>query len=311
MDNIRLFTGNAHPSLAKEIAENLNMTLGDITVSTFCDGETLVKINENIRGDDVYIIQPTCFPVNHHILELLVMVDAFKRASAKRITVVIPYYGYARQDRKDQPRVPISAKLTANLYISAGVNRVLAMDLHTDQIQGFFDIPFDHLYAAPVLTNYFKKFDLKNVVVVSPDVGGLKNARGFAKRLGVDLALVDKRRVDSSTSVAMTVIGEVKGKTVILVDDMVSTAGSLVEAAKALKEKGALDIWAAATHAVLVGPAIERIKNSHLKKLIVTNTIPVPEEKRIDKIEVLSVASLLGEAIKRIHNEESVSSLFI
>jgi len=313
VDKLKLFTGNAHPELAKKIAKYLKVSLGDITVSKFCDGEILVKINENIRGHDVFIIQSTCPPVNEHIMEMLVMIDAFKRSSARRITAIIPYYGYARQDRKDQPRVPITAKLVSNLYVSAGADRVLAMDLHADQLQGFFDIPFDHLYAAPVLVEYFLNngFNKDNCVVVSPDVGGIKQARGFAKRLGVEIALVDKRRIDSQNTEAVNIIGDVKGKDVILVDDMVSTAGSLVEAAKALKENGANDIMAAITHPVLVGPAIERIKYSHLKKLVITDTIPLPEDKRIDKIEVLSVANLLGEAIKRIHKSESVSSLFI
>ena len=305
-----VFSGRAHPKLAEEIAEYLNVPLGNITVSSFCDGETQIKINDNVRGADIFVIQPTCAPVNHNLVELLIMVDAFKRASARRITVVVPYYGYARQDRKDQPRVPISAKLVANLFVSAGANRILAVDLHSHQIQGFFDMPLDHLYAAPVLVDYFKKFDKKNLIVVSPDVGGIKTARGFAKRLDLELALVDKRRIDSRNSEVMNVIGEVKGKNVIIVDDMVATAGSIVEAAKALKDKGALDIWAAVTHPILAGPAIERIKTSKLKKLIVTNTIPISDEKSIDKIEVLSVAPLLGEAIRRIHNEESVSSLF-
>ncbi len=310
MCNIKLFTGNAHKDLAKEIADYLRVSLGDILVSSFCDGETEVKIKENVRGTDVFIIQPTCTPVNEHLVELLVMVDAFSRASARRITVVMPYYGYARQDRKDRPRVPITAKLVANLCAGAGVDRVLAMDLHTNQIQGFFDIPFDHLYAAPVLIDYFKDFEKENLVIVSPDAGGLKSARGFAKRLGVDIAFVDKRRIDNANSEVMNIVGEVNGKNVIIFDDMISTAGSMVEAAKALKKNGANDIWAAVTHPILADPAIDRIKKSCLKEVIVTNTIPIPKEKMISKIKVLSVAGLLGEAIRRIHNEESVSSLF-
>ena len=311
MDKLKIFTGNSNKELSEKIANYLGKKLGDVTVSNFCDGETLVKINENIRGHDVFLVQSTCAPVNQSIMELLVMIDAFKRASARRITVVIPYYGYARQDRKDQPRVPITAKLVSNLYVSAGVDRVLTMDLHADQIQGFFDIPLDNLYAAKVLADYFKDFDKENLVVVSPDVGGIKVARAFAKRLDVDFALVDKARLDSKDVEVLNIIGDVEGKNVILVDDMISTAGSIAEAARVLKEKGANDICAAVTHGILSGPAIERINNSCLKEVIITDTIPLTNDRKSDKIKVLSVANLLAEAIKRIHKEESVSYLFI
>jgi ribose-phosphate pyrophosphokinase len=311
VDKLKIFTGNSNKELSEKIANYLGKKLGDVTVSNFCDGETLVKINENIRGHDVFLVQSTCAPVNQSIMELLVMIDAFKRASARRITVVIPYYGYARQDRKDQPRVPITAKLVSNLYVSAGVDRVLTMDLHADQIQGFFDIPLDNLYAAKVLADYFKDFDKENLVVVSPDVGGIKVARAFAKRLDVDFALVDKARLDSKDVEVLNIIGDVEGKNVILVDDMISTAGSIAEAARVLKEKGANDICAAVTHGILSGPAIERINNSCLKEVIITDTIPLTNDRKSDKIKVLSVANLLAEAIKRIHKEESVSYLFI
>jgi len=311
MDRLTIFTGNANPELAKEICEYLGIELGKALVSRFSEGEIQVKIEQNIRGNDVFIIQPTCPPPNENLMELLIMIDAAKRASAGRITAVIPYYGYARQDRKDQPRVPISAKLVANLITVAGADRVLTMDLHAGQIQGFFDIPLDHLFAVKIFVEHLKRtLDLSNLVVVSPDVGGIKMARAYAKRLGVPLAIVDKRRISMDQAEVMNILGEVKGKDVCIVDDIIATGGSLVEAVEALKEKGARDAYATITHPVLSGPAIERLKRSPLKKLFVTNTIPVPEEKRIDKIEVLSVAPLLGEAIKRIHKEESVSVLF-
>jgi len=305
-----LFSGNANLVLAKEISRNLKTELNGIDVKQFSDGEISVKIKDDIRGRDVFILQPTCAPVNENMMELLIMIDAARRASARRITAVLPYYGYARQDRKDQPRVPITAKLVANLLANAGADRVLTMDLHAQQIQGFYDIPVDHLYAVKIFVNYFKKMKLKNFIVVSPDVGGVKMARAYANRLGADLAIVDKRRVNDHQAQVMNIIGEVKGKNVIIVDDIVATAGSLVEATSALKKAGALDVYASITHPVLSGPAIERIKKSKLKELVVTNTIPLDKYKRLKKIRVLTVAPLLAETIKRIHNEKSVSTLF-
>jgi ribose-phosphate pyrophosphokinase len=272
----------------------------------------MVQINENVRGADVFVIQSTCMPVNHNIMELLLMIDALKRASAGRITAVIPYYGYARQDRKVQPRVPISARLVADLLSAVGVNRVLTIDLHAGQIQGFFDIPVDHLYAAPVLSEYVKKRYTNDVVIVSPDAGGVERARAFAKRLNVSLAIIDKRRERANESKVMNVIGDVREKDAVIFDDMVDTAGTITQGVSALKEKGARRIIAACTHAVLSGPAIERINESDLEEVIVTNTIPVDDKlQRCKKITVLSVAPLLGEAIKRIHEESSVSSLFV
>jgi len=305
-----LFSGNANLVLAKEISRNLKTELNGIDVKQFSDGEISVKIKDDIRGRDVFIIQPTCAPVNENMMELLIMIDAARRASARRITAVLPYYGYARQDRKDQPRVPITAKLVANLLVNAGADRVLTMDLHAQQIQGFYDIPVDHLYAVKIFVDYFKKMKLKNFIVVSPDVGGVKMARAYANRLGADLAIVDKRRINDHQAQVMNIIGEVKGKNVIIVDDIVATAGSLVEATSALKKAGALDVYASITHPVLSGPAIERIKKSKLKELVVTNTIPLDKYKRLKKIKVLTVAPLLAETIKRIHNEKSVSTLF-
>lgn len=308
--NLLLFAGNSNPKLAEEISSFLKIPLGKINLGHFSEGEISLKIEENVRGQDVFIIQPTCPPVNENMMELLIMIDAFKRASAQRITAVVPYFGYARQDRKDQPRVPITAKLIANLITRAGANRVLTMDLHAGQIQGFFDIPLDHLFSINVFAEYFSKMNIKDVVVVSPDVGGIKMARAYAKKFKADLAIVDKRRVNSIQAEVMNILGEVKNKNVIIVDDLIATAGSVVEAASALKEAGAKEIYAAITHAVLCGPAIERLEKSKIKELVVTNTIPVEESKRIPKIKVLSVAPLLGEAIRRIHGEESVSSLF-
>lgn len=308
--SISVFSGNANPELAKKICQYLKVPLSDCVVTRFSEGEIRVKINENIRGKDVFIIQPTCPPVNENMMELLIMLDAAKRASAKRITAVVPYYAYARQDRKDQPRVPITAKLVANLITTSGANRVLTMDLHAGQIQGFFDIPVDHLFAVNVFVDYFKKLKLKNFVLVSPDVGGIKMARAYAKRFGSSLAIVDKRRISPDKAEVMNIMGEVKNKNVIIVDDLVATAGSLVEAAEALRKAGAKDIYAAISHPVLSGPAISRINSSCLKQLLVTNTIPLNNNKKHTKIKVLSVASLLGEAIKRIHFEESISCLF-
>ena len=311
---MEVFTGNANRNLAEKICDYLDIQLGNIDVGRFNDGECMVKINQDVRGKDIFIVQPTCAPVNDNLMELLIMIDAFVRASAERITAVIPYFGYARQDRKDQGRVPISAKLVANLLVSSGVDRVLAMDLHAGQIQGFFDIPVDHIYSNPVFIGYFKSKDfdgLENMVVVSPDVGGIKMARAFAKKLECGLAIVDKRRVSSDTAHVMNVIGDVKGKNVMIVDDIIATAGSVQEAAIALKEQGAKKIFVSATHPVLAPPAIERLENSPIEKIFLSNTIPVPSDKMSSKIHILSVSPVLGEAIRRIHNKQSVSSLFI
>lgn len=310
MNHLTIFSGNANTPLTEEICQELGVQQGECEVARFRDGETKVKIHHNVRGKDVFVVQPTCCPANENLMELLIMVDAIKRASAKRITAVLPYFGYARQDRKDQPRVPITAKLVANLMARAGANRVITIDLHTGQLQGYFDIPVDHLYAVRVFHEYFREKGLENVTVVSPDVGGIKMARAYAKRMGAGLAIVDKRRIDDESAEAMHVMGEVQGKNVIIVDDIVATAGSLVEAVTALKKKGAKDVYAAITHPVLCGPAIERLAHPDLKELVVTNTIPIPKDKMIAKIKQLSVAPLLGEAIKRIHNEESISALF-
>jgi len=307
---MQIFSGNSNLKLAKGICKYLDVELGSALVDKFSEGEIRVKIGENVRGKDVFVIKSTCPPVNDNLMELLIMVDALRRSSAKRITAVVPYFGYARQDRKDMPRVPITAKLVANLMTKAGINRVLTIDLHAGQIQGFFDIPLDHLFAAKVLMDYFTKKKIKNLVVVSPDVGGIKTARAYAKRIMADLAIVDKRRVNDKQIEVMNILGEVKGKNAVIVDDMIATAGSLTEAAAALKDAGAIDIYAAATHPVLSGPAIERIKKSFLKEVIVTDTIPEDSSKKIDKIKVLSIAPLLGEAIKRIHEEQSISCLF-
>lgn len=306
-----IFSGNSNKKLAQDICKFLDVKLGDAAVDTFSDGEIRVKINENVRGHDVFVIQSTSYPSNDNLMELLILIDALKRASAQRITAVLPYFGYARQDRKDQPRVPITAKLVANLLTVAGANRVLTIDLHAGQIQGFFDIPLDHLFAANIFVEYIKNLKLdKNLVIVTPDVGGIKTARSYAKRLKCSLAIVDKRRVNDKEAEVMHIMGDVKAKHAVIVDDMVSTAGSLVEAVDAIKKGGAKDVYAAITHAVLCGPAVERIKKSPLVELMVTDTIPIAKEKAIKKIKALSVAPLLGEAIKRIHNEESVSGLF-
>lgn len=305
-----VFTGNAHPQLAEDICRHLKIKLGDALVSRFSEGEVRLKINENVRGKDVFVIQPTCPPTNENIMELLIMIDALKRASAGRITAVLPYYGYARQDRKDQPRVPISAKLIADLISVAGASRLLTVDLHAGQIQGFFNIPVDHLLAINVLVEYYLKLGLENLVVVSPDVGGIKMARAYSKRLQADLAIIDKRRLGPEKTEVMNIMGEVKDKNAIIVDDLVATAGSLVEATQALKANGARDVYAAITHPVLCGPALERIESSSLKELVLCDTIPVPDSKLHPKIRVLSVAPLIAEAIKRIHREESISCLF-
>jgi len=307
---MKIFSGTANLDLARSIAKSLKAPLGEIMVSRFSEGEIRIKINEDVRGRDVFLIQPTCPPVNDNVMELLIILDAFRRASARRITAVLPYYGYARQDRKDQPRVPITAKLLANIITEAGADRVLTMDLHAQQIQGFFDIPVDHLYAFPVICSHFKKKKLKNLTVVSPDVGGIKMARAYAKGLNADLAIVDKRRTGPSEVEAMNLIGEVKGRTVLIPDDMIATGGSLVEAVNALVKFGAGDIYASCTHAILSGNAVQNLQKSVLKEVVVTDTIPLPPDKRTSKIKVLPVAPLLGEAIMRIHNEESISSLF-
>lgn len=310
-EGIKLFSGNANRTLADEISSFLDIPAADASVTAFNDGEILVQINENVRGSDAFVIQPTCTPVNHNIMELLLMIDALRRASAGRITAVIPYYGYARQDRKVQPRVPISARLVADLITVSGTNRVLTIDLHVGQIQGFFDIPVDHLYAAPVLADYVKKKYSNDSVVVSPDAGGVERARAFAKRLNASLAIIDKRREGANVSKVMNVIGDVDGKDAILLDDMIDTAGTITQAVDSIKEKGARKIIAAGTHAVLSGPAIDRINASALEEVIVTNTIFTDDKQsKCKKLTVLSVAPLLGEAIKRIHDESSVSSLF-
>ncbi|HXV18785.1 MAG TPA: ribose-phosphate pyrophosphokinase [Candidatus Omnitrophota bacterium] len=305
-----LFTGNANPDLAKKICKFLKLPLSDALVTIFSEGEVRVKINEDVRGRDVFVVQPTCPPTNNNLMELLIMIDALKRASARRVTAVMPYFGYARQDRKDQPRVPITAKLVANLLTTAGADRVLTMDLHASQIQGFFDIPLDHLFAVKVVVDYFKKMRLKNLVVASPDVGGIKMARAYAKRLGAGLAIVDKRRIDDQHAEVMNILGEVKNKNIVIVDDLVATASSMCEASVALKKAGALRVFAAVSHPVLSGPAIERIKASAIEQFVVTDSIPLDPKKRDSVFKVLTVAPLLGEAIKRIHGEESVSSLF-
>jgi ribose-phosphate pyrophosphokinase len=308
---LKLFTGNANRSLAEEIAQYLRLPLSDAEVTRFSDGEIYVQVNENVRGADVFLIQPTCPPVNDTLMELLIMTDAMKRASAHRITAVLPYYGYARQDRKVQPRVPISAKLVADLMEAAGVDRVLALDLHAGQIQGFFSVPVDHLFAAPVIIDYLGKKDLQDPVIVSPDAGGVERARAIAKRLNAGLAIIDKRRDKPGAAVAMHLIGDVRDKDAVVIDDMIDTAGTLVQAVSALEREGARRILACGVHPVLSGPALERIKASPLEEIVVTNSIPVSEEKRAARVTVLTVAPLLGEAIRRIHDEESVSTLFV
>ena len=310
MDKLTIFSGNANVKLAQDICKYLNTKLGDILVSKFSEGEIRVKVNENARGKDVFVIQPTCPPSNDNLMELLIMIDALKRASSARITAVMPYYGYARQDRKDQPRVPITAKLVANLLTSAGADRILTIDLHAGQIQGFFDIPMDHLFAINVFVDYFAKLKLKNVVLVSPDVGGIKMARAYAKRMSAQLAIVDKRRISPDQIEVMNILGNVSGSDCIIVDDLIATGGSLVEAANALKNAGAKNIYAAIVHGVLSGDATKRIEKSIIKELMITDTIPLSKEKKSPKIKVLTVANLLGEAIRRIHKEESVSCLF-
>ncbi len=311
MDKLAIFSGNANLELAHNICKDLKVKLQDALVGRFSEGEIRVKINENVRGMDVFIVQPTCPPSNDNLMELLIMIDALRRASAHRITAVIPYFGYARQDRKDQPRVPITAKLVANLLTVAGASRILTMDLHAGQIQGFFDIPVDHLFSVGVFVDYFSKMNIKDLVAVSPDVGSIKMARAYAKRVSAGLAIIDKRRVSPEKAEAIHIMGEVEDKNVIIVDDMIATGSSLIEAVEALKKAKAKTIYAAIAHGVLSGPAIERIEQCPgLEKLLITDSVPLSEDKKHLKIEVLSVASLLAEAIKRIHNEESVSCLF-
>ncbi|MCC7418569.1 MAG: ribose-phosphate pyrophosphokinase [Acidobacteria bacterium] len=309
---LKIFSGSAHPELTKEIAAFLGVPVGQARLRRFPDSEVSFQIDENIRGTDVFVVQPTCAPVDQHIMEMLVMVDAFRRSSAARITAVVPYYGYARQDRKDRPRVPISAKLVANVISAAGTNRVLTMDLHKAQIQAFFDIPVDHLFAAPVIIDYLARLDFPRLTLVAPDAGGAERARAYAKRLDAGLAVIDKRRTDDGTAEVMNVIGDVAGRTCIIQDDIIDTGGTITKAALALEASGAERVLACAVHGVLSGPVIERIEKSPIAKLIVTNTIPLrPEAARSEKIVVLSVARLLGQAIKNIHEETSVSSLFV
>jgi len=313
LDKIKIFSGNSNPTLAQKICDALAVPLGAARVRRFSDGEVMVEINENVRGRDVYVIQSTCAPTNDNLMELLVMTDALKRASAATITAVVPYYGYARQDRKAAPRTPITAKLVADLITKAGIDRVVTVDLHAGQIQGFFDIPVDNLYAAPVILNHLKnRFDGQPIVMVSPDAGGTERARAFAKRLECTLAVIDKRRTGPNVAEVMHLIGDVRNKIAIILDDMIDTAGTLTQAAKALKENGATAVYACATHGVLSGPAIERINNSDIAEVVLTDTIPLGDkENTTSKITMLSVSGLLAEAIRRIHEDESVSSLFV
>ncbi len=311
--DVKIFSCNSHPKLAQEIAEQLGVQVGNANVCMFSDGEISVNIYETVRGSDVFIVQSTCNPVNDNLMELLIMVDAFKRASAGRITAVMPYFGYARQDRKSKARDPISAKLVANLITAAGADRVLTMDLHASQIQGFFDIPLDHLLGGTTLASYYAdKFDGKtdNLVVVSPDLGSVTRARTFASRLNVPIAIIDKRRPKPNVAEVMNIIGDIKGKDVILVDDMIDTAGTITHGAAALKERGANHVYACCTHGVLSGPAIERIENSPISELVILDTIPLPEDKKLEKIKILSVAPIFAEAIKRIYGDVSVSEMF-
>jgi ribose-phosphate pyrophosphokinase len=310
-DKFKIFSGTANVPLADEVCEFLDMPRGQAMIKRFMDGEVYVQILENVRGADVFIIQPTCHPVDKHLMELLLMMDALKRASARRITAVIPYYGYARQDRKDRPRAPISSKLVADLLTTAGANRALIVDLHAPQIQGFFNIPVDHLFASPVLVGHFRDLNLPDLTVVSPDAGGVERARFFAKKMDAPLAIVDKRRTDMNVAEVMHVIGDVSGRTCLLIDDLIDTAGTLVKTANALKDSGATAIYACASHAVLSGPAVENLHNSEIQQVVVTNTIPLTEEARNEpKIKVLTIAGLIGRAIQSIHEETSVSKLF-
>lgn len=312
MTDIKIFAGKSNLSLSQKIVDYLGLSLGKANVKSFSDGETWVELGENVRGQDCFVIQSTSNPVNENLMEMLIMIDALKRASAKRITAVMPYYGYARQDRKVAPRTPITAKLVADLIVAAGANRVLAMDLHAAQIQGFFNIPFDHLFAAPVLVNHLKKLSYGDTVIVSPDAGGVERARAYAKHLNASLAIIDKRRTSANVSEVMNLVGEVKGKTAVIIDDMIDTAGTMTQAVPVILKEGANRVLAMAVHPVLSGPAIERIQSSNLEAVFVTDTIPLCEKAKSCKtISVLSVSEILGEAIRRIHNEDSVSSLFI
>ena len=311
-DRFKVFCGNANEALCDEVCLFLGLTRGQALVTRFNDGEAYVQIQENVRGADVFVMQPTCQPVDMHLMELLLMMDALKRASARRITAVIPYYGYARQDRKDKPRVPISSKLVADLLTTAGADRALVVDLHAPQLQGFFNIPVDHLFASPVLVDYFKKLNLPNLTVVSPDAGGVERARFFAKKVDAALAIVDKRRVEVNVAEVMNVIGEVNGRTCLIIDDLIDTAGTLVKVAQALIENGASTVYACCSHPVLSGAAVENLVNSPITEVVVTNTIPLSEAARqVSKIKVLSIAGLIGRAIQSIHEETSVSRLFI
>ena len=310
-NDLKVFTGTANPSLADEICQNLGCKLGDCSVTHFADGEIYFQILENVRGADVFVIQPTCTPVNSNLMEMVLMMDAFKRSSARRITAVVPYFGYARQDRKDKPRVPISSKVVSDI-LSLAADRLMTMDLHAAQIQGFFDIPVDHLFAAPVLVDFFRKTELPNLTVVSPDAGGVERARAFAKRLNGELAIIDKRRTEANVAEVMNVIGDVRGRTALIVDDIVDTAGTLVNSVAALYEAGAEKVYACCTHAPLSRPAMDRIQESRLEELVTTNTIPLqPEVLESGKVRVLSVANLLARGIQSIHDETSVSVLFI
>ena len=311
MSNLKVFSGKANLPLAKEMCDHLGVPLGKVKLNRFSDGEVNFQILENVRGADVFIVQPTSPPVNENLMELLIMIDAFKRASAQRITAVVPYYGYARQDRKDRPRVPLSSKLVGDLLTSAGAQRVLTMDLHAGQIQGFFNIPVDHLFPMPIFLEHIQKMEVDNLMVISPDAGGVEKARAYAKKLGTSLAIIDKRRVSENEAEVMHIVGDVKDRNVIIVDDMIDTVGTLVRATEALVREGALRIFTAATHAVLSGPAVQRITDSGFESVLVTNTIHLTEEKSVSKIKVVSVAGLLGEAIKSIHEETSVSKLFV
>jgi ribose-phosphate pyrophosphokinase len=311
MDRCKIFTGNANPDLAEEVCSYLQIPMGKSHLTRFSDGESYFQILENVRGVDVFVVQPTCSPVNTNLMELLIMIDAFKRSSAGRITAVIPYYGYARQDRKDKPRVPITAKLVADLLSRAGADRILTMDLHANQIVGFFRIPVDHLYAAPVILKYISELNLPNLTIVSPDAGGVERARAFAVRLNTQLAIVDKRRTAPNVAESMNVIGDVRGRTCVVVDDIIDTAGTLCSTAKSLKDQGAERVFATCSHPVLSGPAIDRINSSPLESVVITNTIPQPPEKHSNKIVQLSVAELLARAIMNIHKESSVSELFV
>ena len=313
MDRLKIFTGNANQALASEICSFLGRKVGEASVKHFSDGEIYLQVQENVRGMDVFVVQPTCTPVERNLLELLLMIDALKRASAQRITAVLPYYGYARQDRKDKPRVPISAKLVASLLETAGADRILSLDLHAAQIQGFFNVPVDHLFAAPVLIEYFRGAQFNdNLIIVSPDAGGVERARAFAKRLNKPLAIIDKRREEMNVAEVMHIIGDVQGKHCLIVDDLIDTAGTLVKGAEALLRNGAKAVSATATHAVLSGPAVQRIEESSIEEVVLTNSIPLSREAaRCSRIRVLSVASLLARAIQSIHEETSVSTLFV